>query len=208
MIYAGFTVLTEDPNRRDAVSQQSNRTKTRIDSGTGPFTEVSPASVGRAVRSFNWYLPDRAAIDAFRAFMDARAGRLVPFWIPTWHHDLQLAADVVTPLTALEVININYARYQFDPVETWRRHLAFIKVGAGIQFIRRIDGAVEHVTTETLTLDSAPASAMVKGQWMLSMLTLCRLELDSYKLVWHTRTIAECAFDVREIPQEMTAVPV
>lgn len=208
MIYAGYTVLTEDPNRRDAVTQQSNRTKTRIDSGTGPFTEVSPASVGRAVRSFNWYMDSRAAIDQFRAFMAERAGRLVPFWLPTWHHDLQLAGDVPSPLSTLDVININYTRYQFDTTETWRRHLAFIRIGVGIDSIRRIDGAVEHVTTETLTLDSAPSSAMVKGQWMLSFLTLCRLEKDDYDLRWQGRTVAECTFDVREIPQEMTSVPV
>lgn len=208
MIYAGFTVLTEDPNRRDAVTQQSNRTKTRIDSGTGPFTEVSPALAPRAVRSFNWYMPNRAAIDAFRAFMAERAGRLTPFWVPTWHHDLQLAADVLTLATTLDVIDIGYSRYQFDATQTWRRHLAFIQIGHGIQFIRRIDGAVEATPVETLTLDSAPASTMIKGQWMLSLLTLCRLELDSYDLKWHGRAIAECAFDIREIPQEMTPVPV
>lgn len=208
MIYAGFTVLTEDPNRRDTVTQQANRTKTRIDSGTGPFTEVTPTAVGRGVRAFNWFMPNRGAIDSFRAFMAERAGRLVPFWVPTWHHDFQMATDMPTPLTTLDVINVNYARYQFDATQTWRRHLAFINIGNGLQFIRRIDGAVEHVTTETLTLDSAPATAMLKGQWMLSFLTLCRLEKDDYNLRWSGRTIAECTFDVREIPQETTPVPV
>lgn len=208
MIYAGFTVLTEDPNRRDAVTQQANRTKTRIDSQTGPFTEVSPAQAPRGVRTFNWFMPDRPSIDAFRAFMAERAGRFTPFWVPTWHHDLQLAGDVLSPASTLNVIDIGYSRYQFDSTQTWRRHLAFIQIGVGLQFIRRIDGAVEASPVETLTLDSATASAMLNGQWMLSLLTLCRLESDSYDLKWSGRNVAECSFDIREIPQEMTPVPV
>lgn len=208
MIYEGLTVLTEDPNRRDQVSQSFTRSKVRVDSGTGPFTDVSKTTVGRQVRQFTWFMPNRAEIQAFRTFMSERAGRLVPFWIPTWHHDLQLDTDVLVPSATLTVINVGYSRYQFDAVNTWRRHLAFIKIGAGIQFIRRIDASTEATTTEQLSLASAPDSTMVKGQWMLSFLTMCRLESDQYTLDWYSKTVAEATFAIRELPQETTPVPV
>lgn len=208
MNYLGLTVLTEDPNRRDPIAQDFNITKFRMDSGTGAFTEVTKGTASRMVRSFNWFMENRAAINAFKAFLAERQGALVPFWIPTWHHDLQLPGDVLVPATSLDVINVGYTQHQFDPVQTWRRHLAFIQIGAGIQFIRRIDGATENITTETLTLTSAPPSVLLKSQWMLSFLTLCRLESDNVKIHYHGKTVAECTFDVREIPNEMTPVPI
>lgn len=211
MIYLGLPVLLEDPNRREDPTHTARRSKLRVDSVTGPFTEVEKAKVQKQTRPFSWFMANRADIDAFRTFIDERKGRLVPFWIPTWHHDLRLAATGLSGSASLDILNINYSRHQFDATETWRRHLAFIKIGVGVQFIRRIDSAVENVDeTETLGLSSATGIDIdpTKDQWMLSFLTMCRLESDVIPLHWHSPTTAEAVFNVVEIPQEMTAVPV
>jgi hypothetical protein len=202
MIYLGFTVLTEDPNRRDAVDRKYERSKYRIDSGTGPFTEIDKSGISRPVRPFNWFMEDRTAIGNFKAFMAERIGRLVPFWAPTWHNDLRLSADLLVPAASFDVENTGYSRYQFDPVKTYRRYVAFIQIGVGVQYIRKITNAVENTDTETLTFDAAPLTALLRDQWMLSFLTFCRLESDQYKIHYHTRTVAECQFDIREIPIE------
>lgn len=206
MIFLGLTVLTEDPNRRDSVSQQYTRSKIRIDSTTGNFTEIEKAKASRMVRTFEWFMPDRASIAVFLAFRNERQGRLVPFWVPTWHHDLILDHDIVAG-SSLVVRNVGYTRYKFDTRYTWRRYIAFIQIGAGIQYIRRIDNATETPTRETLTLDTATPATLVKGQWMLSFLTLCRLDKDEVPMHWHLPTAAESSFDIREIPNEMPQVP-
>jgi hypothetical protein len=146
----------------------------------------------------------RADIITFQAFRDMVMGRLVPFWLPTWHHDLFLATDVsATSATAL-LRNSNYTRYFFDPATTWRRYVAFIKIGAGLQFIRRIDFAEETAPgIETITLDSGVPSLITKGEWMLSFLTLCRLDSDTVEMHWHSPTLAEATIMVRELPLEM-----
>lgn len=208
MIFLGTPVLTEDPNRRDDPTHTATRSKIRTDSITGPFSEVEKARVQQQVRPFSWFMGSRADIDAFRAFREERKGRLVPFWIPTWHHDVILAVDGIAANSSITVRNINYSRHMFAPPATWRRYLAFIKIGAGVQFIRRIDGAIEAGDVEDLTLDAALGTTLVVSQWMLSFLTLCRVESDDIMLHWHSPTTAEATFSVRELPLEMPVVPV
>lgn len=208
MIYLGLTVLTEDPNRREDPSHTANRSKIRTDPITGPFTETEKGKAQRQVRPFSWYMEDRAAINDFRAFQAACKGRLTPFWVPTWHHDLVLASAGLPASASVEVENINYSRHQFNSVETWRRYVSFIKIGTGVQFIKRVDAAVEGLNTETLTLDSLLGIDLIPGQWMLSFLTMCRLESDDINLHWHSKTCAEAEFNVIELPQEMVPVPV
>lgn len=208
MIFLGLTVLTEDPNRRDDPAHAAHRSKIRTDSVTGPFSETEKGKAQRQVRSFSWFMENRVAINEFRSFRDACKGRLVPFWVPTWHHDLVLATDQLAADNVIQVENINYSRHQFNNLETWRRYVAFIQIGTGIQFIKRIDGAVEGSATETLTLDSSLGTDLLRGQWMLSFLTMCRLESDDTALHWHSPTCAEADFNVIELPQEMVQVPV
>lgn len=202
MIYLGYTVLTEDPNRRDSIQRTYQRSKYRIDSGTGPFTEIDKSGVSRPARPFNWYQPDRTSINAFKTFMAERVGMLVPFWSPTWHHDIRITGDLLLPTSTFDITNVGYTRYQFDPVKTYRRYVAFIQIGVGLQYIRKVINAVEGTDTETLTFDSATVGTLLRDQWMLSFLTFCRLDSDKYKVKWHTRTIAECQFNIREIPKE------
>lgn len=208
MIYAGYDVLLEDPNRRDDPTHTVRRSKVRIDSLTGPFTEIVKGQSSRQVRPFSWFMESRAAINAFRSFRDARLGRLVPFWVPTWQNDLLLTADVADGADSLIVGNVGYSRFLFDPVTTWRRHVAFIKIGVGIQFVRRIDAAAEGAAVETVTLDSGVTGALAQTGWMLSFLTLCRLNTDLVSLHWHSRTVAEAEFEMIEVAQEMPIVDV
>jgi hypothetical protein len=208
MIYLGLNVLTEDPNRRDEPTHTASRSKVRIDSITGPFTEVEKGAAQRQSRPFSWYMDSRQAINEYRDFLSAQKGRLVPFWIPTWHHDIRSAGDISGSSGVVDIEYIGYTRHQFNTNTTWRRHLAFIQIGVGVNQIRRIDASIELVGTEKLTLDAATGIDMPKDQWMLSFLTLCRLNTDSVTLHWHSPTVAEATFEVIELPQEMPVVPV
>lgn len=208
-LFLGLTQLNEIPNRRDTVNQQVNRSTFRINSTTGAFTEYDKALIGRQVRTFDWYMPNRTSINAYRAFMAERQGRLVPFWVPTWHHDLKMSADVLTLTNTIHIVNFGYTQHLFDSTFTFRRYLAFILLGKGVQFIKRIDACAEVGTEETITFDSnLPYPTFDRTQWMLSFLTLCRLENDNNKLHWATTGVAEASFDMREVPQEMPLVPV
>jgi hypothetical protein len=61
---------------------------------------------------------------------------------------------------------------------------------------------LETPTEERLTLDAALTEAMFRGQWMISFLTLCRLNSDEVALHWHSPTIAEATLEFVELPTE------
>jgi hypothetical protein len=202
MIYNGLTVLLEDPNRRDDPMDQYNITKVRQDSLTGPFNELIKGTANRPVRPFSWYMPDRAHITAFEAFLAERVGQLVPFYVPTWHHDLIMTTDPLLGDNFITVKNVGYNRLLFDAHKTFRRYLALIQHGVGVKYIRRVESVLETPTEERLTLDAALTEAMFRGQWMISFLTLCRLNSDEVALHWHSPTIAEATLEFVELPTE------
>lgn len=203
MIYLGFPVLTEDPNRRDIPTHTLQLSKTRNDSVTGPFTEIVKGPVQQQVRPFSWFMGSRADVVAFEAFRDSCAGRLNPFWAPTWQHDLYLQTVVIAGTAVIPLVNTNYTKFFWDPVNKWRRYLAFVRIGTGISFLRRIDVATEDsAIQETITVDSAVPVNLIPGEWMLSFLTMCRLDTDVVVTHWHGPALAESVLTFRELPLE------
>lgn len=204
MIYLGTTVLTEDPNRRDPPSHTSLISKTRQVNTTGAFNETVKGAVNQQLRPFSWFLGSATDVGNLETFRTFCKGRLMPFWVPTWQHDLLLLADVVPGSIVLPLQNVGYTKFMWDPTQKDRRYLAFIKMGQGIVYTRRIDVAVEDSPTqETITLDSAIPVALVVGEWMLSYLTMCRMDSDAVAYHWHAPGIAEAELTFREIPLEV-----
>lgn len=204
MIYLGTTVLTEDPNRKEVPTHTLLLSKARNDSLTGAFSELVKAPVQQQTRPFNWFMGSRADIVAFETFRAARKGRLAPFWVPTWQHDLYLQSNIAAGDTILPMVNVGYTKYFWDADNRWRRYLAFIQIGTGINFIRRIDSATEDTgLQETIELDSGVPVNLVVGQWMLSYLTMCRLDSDVVVMKWLGENIAEAALTFRELPLEV-----
>lgn len=204
MIYLGIPVLTEDPNRRDVPTHALNRSKLRADSVTGAFIEVVRSPAQQQVRPFSWFIGSRADLAAFRAFRNGQLGRLNTIWVPTWQHDVFLAADIAGGAPLMTIKNTHYTRFFWDPAKTYRRYLAFIQIGTGISFIRKVINASEDSPTqETLTLDVGVPSLIGIGAYMVSFLTYCRLEDDTVTIHYHLPTLAEAVVNFRELPVEM-----
>lgn len=126
--------------------------------GVAAYRATGAAPTWRS--TFAWVAEDRAALAALDAFFAARAGRLVPFWCPTFHPDLTVlgtasaghqwivrACDYTAqraPLfAALGVKDRVYARH---PDGRWT--------------IARVDGATDNGDgTETLSLNGVTTSA-------------------------------------------------
>lgn len=203
MIYLGYPVLTEDPNRRDIPSHILQLAKKRVVSETGAFAEVVKGIAQQQVRPFSWFIGSRADYNNFADFRNMTMGRLSPFWVPTWQHDLILKEEVAALSTILPFQNIGYTRYFWDTTIKWRRYLAFIQIGTGISFIRQVNNAVESsAIQETLTIDSGVPVKLNLGEWMVSFLTFCRNESDTFETHWHGPALAEVALVFREIPLE------
>lgn len=201
--YQGFDVLEIEPSAIGERTMDHARSIFRHDSRTGKLRAVDRSGV--AVISpggFIWLMEGRNEIQSYRDFIAARKGALVPFWVPTWQHDLPMAADLTAGNVNLSIVKIGYTKFMF--AASARRHLAFI-LADGTKYYRKVTAATEGTDTETLTLDSSIGVSVPAASTMVSFLTLCRLAVDDPELVWHSRDVAEAVLDFVELPREAPA---
>lgn len=202
-IYQGFDVLELEPSATGERSTDYACSTFRHDSRVGKLRVADRSGVAVArPGGFVWLMEGRAEIQAYRDFIAARKGALVPFWVPSWQHDLVMAADLTAGNVSLLVSKIGYTKFMFPTAA--RRHLAFI-LADGTKYYRTVTAAAEGTDTETLTLASAIGVLVPAASTMVSFLTLCRLAVDDPELTWHTRDVAEAVLDFVELPQEAPA---
>jgi hypothetical protein len=124
----------------------------------------------------------RAAVNALRAWLHARQGRLGAVWLPTLRADLRLAAPLAAGAVGLTV--------QADGAELFadcapgRADLRLLDLATGTAHYRRVVAVERAGDTETLTLD-APLPVTLAAA-LLSWLYPARLDSDGIELSWQT----------------------
>jgi hypothetical protein len=203
MIYLGYDVLALNYDRIGPIKETSHRKFVLLDSGLGKRTPDQHAPAPAPVRPFTWTAFGREEIATMRAFIDARAGRAVPFWLPSYQWDLSLAEDLEL---AESVVTINWVRYRGLMFGTTgaRRHVALWNLGIGTFDCYRIADATDpgNFVSETLTLDPGAVRAYAQDQTVISFLKLCRLESDHVETSYPANMIAQATIQVRELPME------
>lgn len=203
MSYLGFDVLPVTHNMRDALAESFARSGQLLDPGTGRRVFDDQAGMPLPVRSFRWSCLDRVAVDALRAFLDARKGRVVPFWAPTCCWDLRLVADAA-PGLFLDVARAGYGDLVFSPTGS-RRDLAIFPRG-GATLLRRIDSiSALSSSVERLTLNATTGVSLVAGATVISFLVLCRLAEDLTEIEWSSTSVCEARLRFVELPREVPA---
>lgn len=208
MDYLGIPVLTEPPNRRDAMRGGILRSRTRLDTAGGLFTDDERTLGARERIEFTWSALDRSAAAALQAFLDTCKGRLTPFWMPTWRPDLTLAADYLDPGSTMDVIYVQAARLTAAVTSDYRRsHLVVIRPdGTPLQPFGWDAMTDNGDGTETLNLASGPgADLLVADRYMLSWLQLMRLDTDEPLVTWFNFDLAEIRLQAVTLPRETPA---
>jgi hypothetical protein len=200
--YQGFDVLEIEPSAVASREFTHRRSLAHLDSRTGKLRARDRSGVA-VVRpgGFVWLLDGRTEIQAYRDFIAARRGALVPVWVPTWNRDLEMDTDLAAGNVNLSISKIGYTKFMFTTVA--RRHIAFL-LADGTRYYRKIIGASESSSNEVLTLDSSIGVPIPKAT-MVAFLTLCRLAVDDPELTWHNRDVAEAVLDFVELPKEVPA---
>lgn len=203
--YLGFDVLDQVPhNRTGSIDDTYDRGFTVLDNETGLRDVDVPSKAPAPRRPFLWTCFTRAEAAVLRAFIHARRGRAIPFWLPTYQQDLRLASDVSNGATGIVVKWIGYAQHLF-PGGGWRRHVAFYDSRRQFTF-RKITAATDPggYATESLALSSPAPQAFPAATTIVSFLRLCRLEEDAVSFEWRGHT-CEATIALREIPLEAPA---
>jgi hypothetical protein len=198
--YRGYRVLEWRPNRIEDLTDTWRRKLALLDTRTGPVTLDDLSGQPVVGKRLRFTFRERATIQAFRAWLHARQGRAVPFWLSSGQSDLEVTRPIHAADQHLTVQNIGYARYLASP--TIRRDVA-IRVTGGTVHRRRLTGASEiSDDEELLTLDAGLGVTLaVQDVLRISFLDLVRLEADAQELFWETDGIVQAVLEVRTVKE-------
>jgi hypothetical protein len=198
--YRGYRVLEWRPNRIEDVTDTWRRKLATLDYGTGPVTIDDLSGHPVVGKRLRFTFSNRATIQTFRAWLHARQGRAVPFWLSSGQSDVEVTRQINAADQHLTVRNLGYARYLASP--TIRRDVA-IRVTGGAAYLRRITGATEISEDEELLTIDAPLGIAIPLSRVLrvSFLNLVRLEADAQELFWETDGIVQAVLEVRTVPE-------
>lgn len=199
--YRGFDLLDLEPNSRDDGQIVLSRSSAMLDSLVGPVEVNARDRQPVGSKPFNWFQDGRAAAAEYDTFLAARCGRAVPFWLPNWRGDVELAAPIGSTDVTILIKSCDYSRLMFTAAG--RRHLAIMLNNGTSQLYREILAAVDNGNeTETLTINSSLGVTAPVATTFISWLLFCRLETDRPERHWHHTNLAEATIPVREIALE------
>lgn len=198
-VYQGYPVLTEEPDWGLTLGEQVDRDMEPVDAEVGPASMDAHTTAPEFSRPFNWLIHGRVAISQFLGFLEARKGRCVPFWLPTYAEDLEQVADASAGDTVLSIKDIHYSRYYAQHAN--RRDVAFYPATGEAPVLRRImSSAPGAAGLESITLDQSFGVARRADQWRcISFLAFVRLDQDSIQVDWETDELLRVSFRVKEI---------
>lgn len=199
--YKGYDVLL-DPllAEGDMVQRQIERPMTVLDYGVGTCTIDAPRTYSTAGYEMRWRLRTQAEVWAMRKWLHRRAGRVAPFWMPSWRGDLELMATVGAAEKSIRVRDVSFSRLLYGcPV---RRHI-MVELTDGAQFFFEVLGAVTgNPGEDVLTIDGFIGRVTTPADVRrISWLSLHRLNTDAVQLQHDRAGVARLAVPVKEIAQ-------
>lgn len=199
MTYRGVDVLEVWHNMRDGVVESFSRFGELIDHQTGPRAWDDHATMAIPVRSFTWTCGTRAECVALRDFLKARRGRRIPFWVPTYCWDMQLAVDYPAPVNQITIARSGYGQFLAGSLS--RRFIAVFRAGYPAEY-REVVSVVSGADTEVIEIDGDPLEDLSSETTRICFLVLCRLANDATTISWFGRTACEAQIEFQELPRE------
>jgi len=200
--HLGLDVLEIDADGRFVRLDDHDRAAVVLSSGHGRKDTDDVSGETGLVREYAWTGLGLADVAALKAFVDARKGRAVPFWLPSLEHDLTLNGDHNSAHLFIDIVTIGYTENVY-PYSGARRHLFFRPLLGGTAFYRKVTSAVNNLNgTETLYVDAALGVSVPVASWMVGFLRFCRLEEDEVEITWQARSYQTARIRIRELPFE------
>lgn len=202
--YRGFPVFADRPEESEDLTFAFDRALQMLDPVAGPAFVLDTADVAITRQMHRWKVAGIDAHSALRAMLYALDGRRVAMWIPTHAWDLTIVATVGSVATAIQVENVQYARYGVG--QRGRRDIR-IELRSGTVFHRRITGAIEiSDSVEQLAINAA-LGQVVQPQdvWRVSFMALARSDSDEFEIqhLNDVEGVATCAVVMRSVGDDL-----
>jgi hypothetical protein len=164
-----------------------------LDNESGLISQYAPWDNLRIGRSFELILEGLQEVWEMRQWLDRRAGKLTPFWMPTFENNLKVL-NTGTVVDSLEVVNADYS------VQSSARKTIVIKKTDGSYVFREIIDAIFNAISgnEDLTLDSSlnfDASEIDE----VNFIGLKRLNSDQIEFDWLANNVVSVTLPIIEL---------
>lgn len=185
--YRSYAVLEVKPNWDEEITSEYMRDLTLIDYSTGRVLGDDTSGIGTITHKYHWMAGTRSEVYALKQFLFSRYGKLIPIWVPTFSHDLEVVTTIGSASTEIVVINVTYTRNVAQGIQ--RRDIR-IQLNNGTIFYRRILTSTEDGVNERLILDTSLGILVEPTDiFSVSFMSLCRLEADSIEASWETDSV-------------------
>jgi len=163
-----------------------------VDYETGTTASFSPWKYMHTRRPFRYVLQGLQEIWEFRQWLHRRAGRVKPFWIPTFESDLRL-------IYTGQIINVfNVAEDDYALFAGKRNHIA-IQLQDGSWITRTIVSASTIGNGLTNIVVDTALNMNASNIKMISFLGLKRLDSDRIELEWGNNRTVQTTIPVVEL---------
>lgn len=189
--YKTFDVYLDQPLAVDDTAVDIYTTRVdEVDFGTGARAQFTPWLKTKTTRSFGVQLDSQEDIWNFRLWLHRRAGKLTPFWMPTWENNFKLLStgSLVTQLLVQDDGQ--------DTLSTGRNDIAILTDAGWL--LREIVSIVPSGNDLLVNLDTSIAieASDVK---LISFLGRKRLTSDSQNIRWDGNNTAHAKVGITEI---------
>ena len=204
-LYLGTEVLDLtilDPNRASATDENTARKLAILDQLTGPVQMDPQAITPTPTSKILWTATSRAQAKLMADWIDARRGRAIPFWIPSYEADMNLAVDLASGGTIATVRWTGYHEYVWSK-GFGRRHVAIHTPGFPLEYKAIVGSAhTPGSATQTITFSSGTARDYAAASTTIMFLRYSRLDSDDVRRTWLSNAVVEADIPLRELPIE------
>lgn len=192
--YLGYDIYTDEVLVGEELTDTYIARVDRVDYDSGVFSTYAPWTYVRPKRDFFYLVQGMSDIWTFRKWLHRRAGRMRPFWIPSFEDDLQLTSTEPTVSDVIKVKSDYYRDFGKD-----RKHLAIMFKTKTWSFVEvsstsDIGGGITQLSI-TPSLSAVDPKTIEK----ICFLGLKRLDSDRVELRWDTNRTLTCTLPILEI---------
>lgn len=182
---SGVDLLEIAPNLGDARTSTVDRPADHCESPTGVVLETT-TGLPSTTHALSWGCATRADLDALEDVLDARKGRLVPLWAPTYQRDVTVLTSTLTTWIVTKRDDGGDIGSLVASLPHWQWWIARAPGGGSYRVFHftsvtdNMDGT--ETWNGTIQAGSGPVTLTTADHGVFSRLVYCRMASDSYRV--------------------------
>jgi hypothetical protein len=152
------------------------------------LSRVDAAGIAYTVQQFSWFAEGRDRLKSLRNLLYYLQGRLVPLWVPTYYHDLEIRPGTFYAPEDSELIVVRGGYTEYVTGAPYTRRTLLISLRNGVNLIRDVTSSlVLNDAHELITLSSPFGLSFTAEKVVRScFLAFSRQDQDDIDIEHHT----------------------